>query len=214
MLRAYIGTFLWVMGHANANRVSIFATIRTYARAHYVPDVFTYNHFLGTIMSILEQNVGIVAANLLPIGLLFEHRWEVPLISDAENPADDADARELNWNNDSAYELQNRAWQSNPRLAGPSTKQPTMRPPESGVRSAASAEDIHDSMLEAVAAAMLSGAPNVWSSSETIASSTLEHSLSDLVIPELNVQDQQYLYSYLCGICNGHGAAMKTVWGT
>ncbi|OAA57526.1 hypothetical protein SPI_07185 [Niveomyces insectorum RCEF 264] len=50
---------------------AVFATVRTYETSQTVPGVFTFDAFFATVLSILEQNVGIVAANVLPLGSLF-----------------------------------------------------------------------------------------------------------------------------------------------
>ncbi|CAK7197510.1 hypothetical protein SEUCBS139899_000157 [Sporothrix eucalyptigena] len=53
---------------------AIFATVRTYETSQTVPGVYTFDTFFATVLSILEQNVGIVAANVLPMGSLFWKR--------------------------------------------------------------------------------------------------------------------------------------------
>lgn len=55
-------------------RAAIFATVRTYEISQTVPGIYTFDTFFATILSILEQNVGIVAANVLPMGSLFWKR--------------------------------------------------------------------------------------------------------------------------------------------
>lgn len=49
-----------------------FATAQTYeySRVPMQSGVFTYAHFLSTLLAILEQNIAIVAANVLPLGPL------------------------------------------------------------------------------------------------------------------------------------------------
>ncbi len=52
-------------------RAAIFATVRTYETSQTVPGVFTYDTFFATVLSILEQNIGVIAANMLPVSMLF-----------------------------------------------------------------------------------------------------------------------------------------------
>ncbi|TPX11876.1 uncharacterized protein E0L32_007374 [Thyridium curvatum] len=53
----------------------ILATVRTYEISKTTqPPVYTYDTFCATVLAILEQNFGIVAANVLPMGPLFSRR--------------------------------------------------------------------------------------------------------------------------------------------
>ncbi|CAK7233400.1 hypothetical protein SCUCBS95973_008582 [Sporothrix curviconia] len=55
---------------------AIFATVRAYETSQTVPGVYTFDSFFATVLSILEQNVGIIAANVLPMGSLFWKRQQ------------------------------------------------------------------------------------------------------------------------------------------
>jgi len=55
-------------------RAAIFATVRTYEISHTTRGVYSFDSFFSTVLAILEQNVGIVAANVLPLGPLFSRR--------------------------------------------------------------------------------------------------------------------------------------------
>ncbi|KJR86750.1 uncharacterized protein SPSK_02414 [Sporothrix schenckii 1099-18] len=49
---------------------AIFATVRTYETSQTVRGIYTFDTFFASVLSILEQNVGIVAANILSLGSL------------------------------------------------------------------------------------------------------------------------------------------------
>ncbi|KAL1896591.1 hypothetical protein Sste5346_004625 [Sporothrix stenoceras] len=53
---------------------AIIATVRTYKTSQTVPGIYTFDTFFAMILSIFEQNVGIVAANVLPMGSIFWKR--------------------------------------------------------------------------------------------------------------------------------------------
>ncbi len=58
----------------NSHSAAIFATVRTYETSQTIPGVYTFDTFFATALAVLEQNVGIVAANVLPMGPLFSRR--------------------------------------------------------------------------------------------------------------------------------------------
>ncbi|KAL1877601.1 hypothetical protein VTK73DRAFT_8510 [Phialemonium thermophilum] len=63
--------FLLTLG----NSVGVLATARTYETSQTGGlSVYTYDTFVASLLGILEQNAGIVAANMLPMGPLFSRR--------------------------------------------------------------------------------------------------------------------------------------------
>jgi len=56
------------------HRAAVFASVRTYEVSQTTRSVYSFDSFFSTVLAILEQNVGIVAANVLPLGPLFSRR--------------------------------------------------------------------------------------------------------------------------------------------
>jgi hypothetical protein len=55
-------------------RAGIFATVRTYEASQAVRYNYTFDAWFSSILQVLEQNIGIVAANVLTMGPLFSRR--------------------------------------------------------------------------------------------------------------------------------------------
>jgi len=58
--------------------------VRTYETSQTTPGVYTFDTFFATALSILEQNIGIVAANVLPMGPLFSRRQRAAIRAESQ----------------------------------------------------------------------------------------------------------------------------------
>lgn len=78
----------------------VLAMVRTWAVSQTVTGVYTYGTFVASVLSILEQNVGIVTANLVPIGPLFSRTARQAVDADQHQrlPSSHSDAASMKSN--------------------------------------------------------------------------------------------------------------------